>query len=117
MVFQFIILIPFFRLIARKVRNHEFGILTTLVVMVILIGTWFYHHFEHWRYLDAMYFSVTTLTTVGLGDISPKTDIGKIFTMVYIVMGMGIILGFVNAIAHHINKRNPVKRFIKKSAP
>lgn len=114
MIAQFLILIPFFRFISRKVRAHEFSILTTLVIFVLLVGTWFYHRVEHWRYLDAAYFSVTTLTTVGLGDISPKTDVGKIFTMIYIVMGMGIILGFVNAIAHHINKRNPVKRFIPK---
>lgn len=114
MVVQFLILIPFLRFLGRKIRAHEFSVLTSLVVFVLIVGTWFYHRVEHWRYIDAMYFSVTTLTTVGLGDIAPKTDIGKIFTMVYIVMGMGIILGYVNVIAHHLNKRNPVKRFISK---
>jgi hypothetical protein len=44
--------------------------------------------------VDAFYFSVTTLTTVGQGDLTPKTTIGKLFTVVYIFAGLGIILGF-----------------------
>jgi hypothetical protein len=34
--------------------------------------------------VDAFYFSVTTLTTVGLGDLSPQITVGKIFTVIYI---------------------------------
>lgn len=33
--------------------------------------------------VDAFYFSVTTHTTVGLGDLSPQTAVGKIFTVIY----------------------------------
>jgi hypothetical protein len=38
--------------------------------------------------IDALYFSVTTVSTVGLGDLSPQTDIGKLFTVVYIFVGV-----------------------------
>jgi voltage-gated potassium channel Kch len=49
--------------------------------------------------VDAFYFSVTTLTTVGLGDLSPKTTVGKLFTVVYIFAGIGIILAFIDTVA------------------
>ena len=49
--------------------------------------------------VDALYFSVTTLTTVGLGDLAPTTTIGKLFTIVYIFSGLGLLAGFINTIA------------------
>ena len=49
--------------------------------------------------MDAFYLSVTTLTTVGLGDLAPKTTIGKLFTVVYIFAGIGITLGFIDAVS------------------
>ncbi|MDW5551005.1 potassium channel family protein [Methanosarcina sp.] len=42
---------------------------------------------------------------MGDGDFAPKTDLGKIFTMVYIFTGLGILLGFVNPIGEYIIDR------------
>ena len=39
-------------------------------------------------------FCVVTLGTVGYGDITPTTDVGKIFTVFYIIFGLGVIGGF-----------------------
>jgi len=51
--------------------------------------------------LDALYFSAYTMTTVGYGDIVPKTDIGKIFTIFYVFAGVGIALYGLSVIASH----------------
>src|SRR3954466_1037799 len=48
--------------------------------------------------VEAFYFSVTTLTTVSLEDLSPSTNIGKLFTVVYIFTGLGLIAGFITTI-------------------
>jgi voltage-gated potassium channel len=80
-------------------RDPEFRSLTFLVLVTLLGGTIFYSLEEGWSVVDAFYFSVTTLTTVGLGDLSPQTSIGKLFTVVYIFVGIGIILGFIDAVA------------------
>jgi voltage-gated potassium channel len=55
--------------------------------------------------VDAFYFCVITLTTVGLGDLSRETTIGKLFTVVYIFAGIGIILGFIDTVAKETFER------------
>ena len=71
---------------------------TYLALLSILsIGTVFYHFAEGFRWLDALYFSVIALTTAGFGDLTPVTDLGKAFTIVYMITGFGIMLNFLNA--------------------
>jgi hypothetical protein len=65
---------------------------------LLVLGTCFYAVVEGWRPLDAAYFSVVTLATVGYGDLSPRTDLGKLFTMFYIVAGLGVLGTFVATI-------------------
>src|SRR3712207_6170851 len=54
-------------------RDPQFRSLVGLVVITLLGGTIFYSTVEGWTIVDAFYFSVTTLTTVGLGDLAPTT--------------------------------------------
>lgn len=49
------------------------------LLIVLLFGTIFHHFSEGFRWIDALYFSVITLTTVGFGDFTPSTDLGKVF--------------------------------------
>ena len=80
-------------------RDSDFRALVFLVFFTLLTGTIFYSLQEGWSLVDALYFSVTTLTTVGLGDLAPATTIGKLFTVVYIVSGIGLLAGFINTVA------------------
>lgn len=82
--------------IGKYVHDHEFMVLLASVLVILSIGTLFYHIVEGWRYIDSLYFSVTTLAAVGLGDFCPKTDLGKLFTIVYIFVGIGELLSFIN---------------------
>jgi hypothetical protein len=71
---------------------------------LLATGTVFYSLVEGWSPLDAFYFSVTTLTTVGLGDLAPSTGIGKLFTTVYILSGVALLVAFANAILQRAAK-------------
>ncbi len=82
-------------------REKAYRNLTISSVLILLNGTIIFHYAEGWNWLDSLYFSVITLTTVGYGDLSPQTDFGKIFSIVYILTGIGIIFGFINAFYQH----------------
>ncbi len=77
---------------------------TVLGVAVTMVGhgTVFYGFVEDVSWIDSLYFCVITLTTVGYGDISPATTAGKVFTIIYAVMGIGVFVALVSTTAHHI---------------
>lgn len=70
--------------------------------LVIAAGTVFYRFVEDLTWIDSVYFSMITLTTVGYGDFSPATNAGKVFTMFYVLVGIGIFLALVTQIAGHL---------------
>ncbi len=64
----------------------------------LLLGVVVYHWLEGLSYLDALYFCVISLATIGYGDITPKTPIGKLFTVVYVINGIVILLALFDRI-------------------
>ncbi|MEP1033087.1 potassium channel family protein [Ekhidna sp.] len=102
----------FFRTIKAFLEDKEYRDLLLTSVTILITGTFMYHELEGWSYLDAFYFSFITLTTIGFGDFAPQTDAGKVFTIIYILIGVGIILSFINTLYLHYNQSR--KRSKKK---
>jgi len=94
----------FFKTIFSFLLDKSYRDLLITTFVVLSIGTVGYHYIEGWRWVDSIYFCVTTLSTVAYGDFHPKTDTGKIFTIFYIIIGIGIILTFINTIYQHYSK-------------
>ena len=92
-----------FKTIISFLREKEYRDLLATTTVVITLGTVVYHYLEGWNWLDSVYFSIITLTTIGYGDFSPQTTGGKLFTIFYIIIGVGIILSFVNTVYTHYN--------------
>lgn len=107
--------VNFFKAVWETVRDPQFLELMIIAAGVLFAGTLFYHNWEGWTILDSFYFSVTTLTTVGYGDFYPITDGGKLFTSFYILTGVGILLGFVNAVAKHTREKSPLNKFFERN--
>jgi voltage-gated potassium channel len=82
----------FLKALHRSWSDETFRAGLAVAVMILLSGTVFYRHAEGWSWIDSLYFSVATMSTVGFGDLSPVTDFGKLFTMFYIFVGVGVFV-------------------------
>ena len=65
---------------------------------MLLAGVLVYHWLEGWSYLDALYFCVVSLATVGYGDLTPTTPLARVFTIIYLINGIGILLALFDRI-------------------
>ncbi|MEL6205722.1 MAG: potassium channel family protein [Pseudomonadota bacterium] len=92
-------------LIEPKVR-FLFG----LTFSVIATGAVFFHYVEGWAWIDSFYFSTVTLATVGYGDFAPVTAAGKLFTMFYVVIGIGIFVALGAALADEVVLQSATER-------
>ncbi len=94
--------VRFFRAVRRGFQEPAFRGLFYLVSLVIGSGTVFYRAVEGWGWLDSFYFTVITLTTVGYGDLAPDRALSKVFTIVIILMGIGLLIALIERIAHYV---------------
>ena len=76
------------RAMAAVWRDPETKALPVVAGALILSGTIFYWRIEDWTIVEALYFSVVTLTTVGFGDFA-----------FYILTGIGVFVALLASVA------------------
>jgi hypothetical protein len=70
------------------------------MLVLLVTGTMFYVLHEGWSIVDALYFCVMTMSTVGYGDLTPTSSLSKIFTIVYSLITIGVFVGVASKLAH-----------------
>lgn len=89
--------------IIDKIRPFKQFIMPFLVLWgLIIIGTIGYLLIEDYRFLDAFYMTIITVTTVGYGEISPLSDAGRIFTSFLIITSFGTFAYAVSTITRFV---------------
>lgn len=77
-----------------------------IVFTWISIGIFTFHELEDWTWTQCFYYSVTTLTTVGYGDLVPTHDLSRFVAAWYILIGVTITLGALGYIgSYYLEKR------------
>lgn len=76
-----------------------------LITVYLSIGAMYFSMERGWNAVDCVYFSVLTLTTIGYGDLTPKSDGQKIFTIFYVLVGFCILGYALGHIGQYVAKR------------
>ncbi|MEX1296099.1 MAG: potassium channel family protein [Candidatus Limnocylindrales bacterium] len=79
--------------------DESFRAALSILAALLLVATIFYTVVEGWSPLDSLYFAVIAAATVGFGDLAPTTDLGKAFTIVYVLIGVGLLVMLLSRIA------------------
>jgi voltage-gated potassium channel len=77
-------------------------ILAVAIVAAVVIGTAGFVLIEDWSVEDALYQTVTTMTTVGFREVNELSSAGRLWAMVMAVSGVAIIFGSVGIISEYV---------------
>jgi voltage-gated potassium channel len=77
----------------------RFRVPVAVLAFAVTYGVVGFILFEGWSFLDSVYMTVTTLTTVGFGEVRPLSSEGRIFTMSLIAIGFFGLVATVGALA------------------
>jgi voltage-gated potassium channel len=87
---------------ASQLPFRRFLPMVIALVVLPVAGTIGYRWIEDMNTLDALYMTITTISTVGFGEVKPLSPAGRIFTMGLIVSGVGLAAYSLSNLAHII---------------
>lgn len=77
--------------------RRQFRAATILILIIIPIGVLGYMAIEGRTWFEAFYMTVITLTTIGFGDIVPKSPLAQLFTLALVFTGLGALAFFLSS--------------------
>ncbi|MFH1631490.1 MAG: potassium channel family protein [bacterium] len=89
----------------RAIAHPRLRGLISIAIVLILFGTIVFIYLEGWSFIDALYFTISTMTTVGFGDLAPTTPISRIVTTIYMLLTVPFLLIAMELIAESVYER------------
>ncbi|MDE1834672.1 MAG: NAD-binding protein [Candidatus Micrarchaeota archaeon] len=89
-------------IVSRKIALYVIAIIAVLLygtAGTYILGSQGNFSVHIGSFLEALYFTVVTISTVGYGDITPVTDAGRVFTITLIISGLSIFLSAVTVLS------------------
>lgn len=90
-----------------------------ITLVIVVIGAVFYQFVEGWNWIDSTYFAVSTLTTVGFGDLHPTHSISRLFMIFYMLLGIPVMFYTITLLGvYSVEKRgytHPFKKIFSKT--
>ena len=69
------------------------------LIVLILVGMAGFHYLEHWTWFEGFYMVLTTITTVGYGELHQLSPAGRLFNTFIIIAGVALVLLVTGAAA------------------
>lgn len=85
-----------------QITRRKLIFASMIVCMMIALGAVGFRFFEQFSWLDSFYTSAQTVTTVGYGDLAPKTAAGRIFAILLMLTGVGTVLFGLTVLAQAV---------------
>lgn len=86
----------------KEILYRRFFVTTLILITLVLFGAMVYSFLEGWSYFNSLYFTIITITTIGYGDMYPITTLGKVFTMIFPFVGIGMGFYFLTEVGKYI---------------
>jgi len=71
----------------------------SVLLAILFLGSLGFVWIEGWSFFDGLYMTGITLTTVGFGEVHPLSKVGRAYTLVLLLAGMGVMLYIVTSLA------------------
>ncbi|MGM9986402.1 MAG: potassium channel family protein [Bacillaceae bacterium] len=94
-------------------RTNHFNYVLVVTIFILLLGAISISIVEGLSFDDALWWSFVTVTTVGYGDISPETNLGRIIAVILMLVGIGFIGTLTGTIATFFMKRKKENHSLK----
>src|SRR5262245_51028769 len=83
----------------KRTAGARFGFALAGIVFIVVFGAAGYIVIEGMSFIDALYMSVITVSTVGFGEVKPLSAEGRLFTIGLILVGVGSVIYFLSTAA------------------
>ncbi len=94
--------------------RNELILAATLFITLVLTGTLGFHYSQDFDWIDSLYMTIITITTVGFGEVHPLDSTGKLLT-IFLILSSIIIYGYaITVITEYVVGENIFKKLILK---
>lgn len=94
---------------SRLLNTNGLIYLVYISISILILSATIYSYTEHVNFWQSIWWAVVTATTVGYGDISPTTTLGKIAAMILMFVGIGFIGTLTSAITSFFSNEDKQK--------
>lgn len=97
-----------------RLFRSKFYTAISLLIFVMLIGIFGFRFMSGYSWVDALYMTVITITTVGFGEVHPLDNDAKIFTVFLIMASVVIVTYAISVITEYILRKNNIEELKQK---
>ena len=96
-------------------QTTRFGLVILALASFVATGIFGYMGIEGWSFLDALYMTILTFTTVGYDEVRPLSTQGRIFTTFLMIGGVGTMLYTLTAVVQYVVEEEFVRSILRRN--
>lgn len=94
--------------------RSKFNLAILLMTSILLIGVVGYYAIFGYTWIESLYMTIITVTTVGFQEVQPLSDSGRLFTILLIISSVFVFAFAISAITEYLLSKNSLDNFKRK---